>query len=96
MIDRKTFDEGSFKTYRGNTVKVLEFLKNNKDNAYTSKEIATELNISLGSASVTLRNLVKAEAVEIKKPYYILKSTSSSAKKKSKKNEEEAEIEGEE
>jgi len=91
MINRKDFEEGNFKTYRGASLKVIEFLKTNKDSAYTSKEIAENVGASQASVSITLRNLVKTNLVENKKPYYILKSGTSPKKKSTKKEETEKE-----
>ena len=92
-ISRKDWEEETFKLYRGASSKVLDFLKSNKDIAYTSKEITEALQISQTSVVLALRSLVKINLVEAKKPYYILKVTSSKkkvvAKGVTKENQEE-------
>jgi predicted transcriptional regulator len=79
-ISRKDWEEETFKMYRGASTKVLDFMKINKDTAYTSKEITEALQISQTSVILALRNLVKIGIVEAKKPYYILKAASSKKK----------------
>jgi DNA-binding IscR family transcriptional regulator len=90
-INRKEFDDETFKAYRGSSLKILEFLRTNKDNAYTSKEVGEAVGVSQVSATISLRNLVNNNLVESKKPYYIAKSGAASSKKKVVKKEEEVE-----
>lgn len=92
-ISKKEFDDETFKAYRGSSLKILDFLKENKDSAYTSKEISEgiEPKVSQVSATIALRNLIKSNLVDYKKPYYMIKtgSSSSSRKKPATKKEEE-------
>ena len=73
MIPRKDFEDEVFKTYRGCGLKILDFLKNNKDNAYTIKDISKEIQVSVTSITFAMRKLVKNGLVEGKRPYYIIK-----------------------
>jgi hypothetical protein len=75
-LTREEFDLGNFKTISGNNLKVLNFLKENPDNAYTSKEVATELGIKMSSCAEMLRRLRILDLIDFKKPYYIAKKES--------------------
>lgn len=95
-ISRKEFEEETFKAYRGSSLKIIEFLRTNKDNAYTSKEIAEAIRVSQVSATISLRNLINNNLVEAKKPYYILKTAGSPKKKPIVKKDEDEEDKEEE
>jgi Mn-dependent DtxR family transcriptional regulator len=87
VISKKEFEEENFKVMTPTVTKVIEFLKGNKENAYTSKEVCGAINVSQPSVASALKKLNQAGIVEIKKPYYIFKSVGS-GKKTVKKEEE--------
>lgn len=83
-ISRKEFEEESFLIYKGIVSDVWEFLKKDKDSAYTSKEISESLKVSQASINGALKKLKTLGMVEIKKPYYIAKSESKGSSKRKK------------
>lgn len=82
-ITRTEFKDETYKVYRGASIKILGFLKENKDSAYTSKEIAEAVGISQTSVVAAMKKLVQSGDIENKKPYYI--SVSDTAKYKNKR-----------
>jgi DNA-binding transcriptional MerR regulator len=98
-ISSDAFDEGNFYLFKGRSLEVIEFMKKNKNLAFSSKEIAESLNISHPSAVTNiLKKLVRVGMVEKKLPYYkFLKDVpgvdagspkKSTVKKKEEKKEE--------
>lgn len=82
-ITRTEFKDETYKVYRGASIKILGFLRENKDSAYTSKEIAEAVGISQTSVVAAMKKLVQSGDIENKKPYYI--SVSDTAKYKNKR-----------
>jgi DNA-binding MarR family transcriptional regulator len=89
-ISRKDFEDGNFKSFSGATMKILEFLRNDKDNAHTSKDIALAVGTSQVNASIALRKLTKSGLIESKRPYFIITDTKSKKKKKEEDSAEES------
>lgn len=70
-ISQDAFDEGNFFLFKGRSIEVIEFMKKNKNLAFTSKEIAESLGINHPSAVTNiLKKLVRVGMVEKKLPYY--------------------------
>jgi len=69
-ISKKQFEEGNFSVLRGRALDIIEFLKKNKDSAYTAKEIADNFKTKSVSINPTLKKLVDKGLLERKKPYY--------------------------
>ena len=95
MITRKEFEDENFTVLRGKANKILEFLKENKDKAYLSKEIAEAVKIPALSSTTVLKKLIDAGLVDKKAPYYSFsKSDKKVLQEESKKKVEvESEIE---
>jgi len=95
-ISLKEFQEGNFTIVRGRAFEVLEFLKRNKDKAYTSKEIAEAVKSNQVSVTPILKRLTKEGLIDRKLPYYMLSKEDkktvveeSRSKPKSKSNKKE-------
>lgn len=82
VISKKEFEEESFKVMTPTVMKVIEFLKKDKENAYTSKEICGAIQVSQPSVAMALKKLSQSGLVEVKKPYYMFGSEKSSKKTK--------------
>jgi hypothetical protein len=70
-ITKKQFEEGNFTVLRGRTLEILEFLKKNKDTAYTAREIADNFKTKPLSINPALKRLSDQGILQRKKPYYI-------------------------
>jgi len=88
MITKKEFEDESFKFMTTTSKKVLDILKENKDSAYTTKEICGIIKISQPSVAIALKKLNQLGVVEVKKPYYMFKEQKSGGKRPAAKKEE--------
>lgn len=72
MITRKEFNEGKFaRQDAGKEHPIAIFLKKNRTNAYTVKEIADKTNYNINSARTALRKLVNKKKVKHRSPNYM-------------------------
>jgi Mn-dependent DtxR family transcriptional regulator len=71
MITAKDFDSGIFKI--SHKLEVFNFLKEHNNNAYISKEISSELKLSLPTITQALSELKKESLILHKRPYYKIK-----------------------
>ena len=69
-ITIREFNEGNFTLLRGNPLKVIEHFRENKDKAYSSKELADIIGCSQPSINPTLKKLIKEGFLESKPPYF--------------------------
>lgn len=70
-ITRTEFRKSSLQSVT--RVRVLEFLKFNQEKAFTIAEIATELGLTTGAVGSVMSGLAKANLVENKRPYWMIK-----------------------
>jgi predicted transcriptional regulator len=76
MITRENFEKGNFKTVNSDKEKhpVLLFLKKNRKNAYTIKEIVKHTKMKEQTVRSIIRKLIKENKVIHKIPYFIAKN----------------------
>lgn len=85
-ISRKTFEKGNFNRYQKETKRklVTEFLKKNKDMAFTAKAIAKRVKVSENSVRRYMKNLKKSGDVSYDSPFFIWRIKPVKVKKKRK------------